>query len=89
MANQLFKDMQDRALRATFALHDDMTGSSAQSGFDGYNGTKEDFDRLFNEVFIITRDEVPDDAEVDQILETFYDYQLEILNGDRSDDWYR
>lgn len=85
MKNKLFLDMQDRALRACFALHNQLLTDDAAWG---YEGDKESFDRLFAEVFIITRDEVPDEADVEQIVETYWDYNLEIMNGDREIDWY-
>ena len=85
MANQLFLDMQDRALRASFQLHNDLLNNAAYAGYDG---DKKAFDRLFDEVFVITRDELPDDANVEQIIETFHDYALEQMDGVRETDWY-
>ena len=58
-------------------------------GFDGYDGTKAAFDRLFQELFIIARDEVSLEIEpINQVTDTFFEYQMEISAGDRSFDWY-
>lgn len=75
----------DKALRACFVLHDELTTSDAAWG---YNATKEDFDRLYSEVYVICRDELPDTAEIDEVCEMFWDYQLEQVNGDREIGWY-
>jgi hypothetical protein len=74
-----------KALEATIALHKELL---ADEGAAGYEGDKEAFDNLYKEVYIIVRDELPDDADVAYVCETFYDYQLEITNGDRDVCWY-
>ena len=75
------------ALQAACALHKDLLGDDA---FNGYDGTKKQFDNLYDELFIIARDEVSLEVEpMLQVIETFYDYQLEITNGDRECDWFR
>ena len=74
------------ALKACLVLHTELQKSDA---FFGYEGTKEDFDYLFQEVYVIARDEVSLEVEpVEQIVDTFYQYQLEIVAGDRQVDWY-
>jgi hypothetical protein len=85
MKNKLFLDMQDRALRASSVLHNQLL---TEACYAGYDGDKDAFDILFNEVFTIAREELPDDADVDQIVETFHQYQLEQMNGERDADWY-
>lgn len=85
MANKLYFQTQEKALRACFALHEQLLTSDAAWGYDG---TKDDFDTLFAEVYIIARDEVPDEADIEQVIETFWDYQLEQMNGDREIGWY-
>lgn len=85
MANQLYLDMQQKALEACFALHKQLLTDDAAWGYDG---TKDDFDRLFAEVYIIARDEVPDEADIEQVIETFWDYQMEQMNGVREIGWY-
>jgi hypothetical protein len=74
------------ALTATCQLHDELL---ADDGFAGYDGTKGAFDRLYSELFVIARDEVSLEVDpVDQVVETFYQYQLEIGEGQREIDWY-
>jgi hypothetical protein len=74
------------ALEACFVLHTELQKSDT---FSGYEGTKEDFDYLFQEVYVIARDEVSLEVEpVEQIVDTFYQYQLEIVAGDRQIYWY-
>ncbi len=77
--------LQDKALRASFQLHSELLDEACYAGYDG---DKESFDRLFQEVFVICRDELPDDADVDYVCETFHDYQLEQMNGHREIGWY-
>jgi len=74
------------ALTAACQLHTDLL---PDEGFAGYDGTKAQFDALYRELFVIARDEVSLEIDpVDQVVDTFYDYQLEICNGERSVDWY-
>lgn len=74
------------ALQAAIQLHSDLI---YDDGFAGYNGTKEAFDRLYQELFVIARDEVSlEVSPLDQVIETFYDYQLEIVEGQRDVEWY-
>jgi hypothetical protein len=85
MIDKLYLEMQDRALRASFELHVQMLNECCYAGYDG---DKKAFDRLFDEVYAITKDEVPDDADVEYIIETFHEYQLEQMNGEREVGWY-
>lgn len=74
------------ALTAACQLHTELL---KDEGFAGYDGTKEQFDNLYQELFIIARDEVSLEVEpVEMVVETFYDYQLEIAEGVRDFDWY-
>lgn len=74
------------ALTATIQLHEDMLNSYA---FAGYDGTKDAFDCLYRELFIIARDEVSLEVDpVDQVVETFFQYQLEISEGERNPAWF-
>ena len=77
--------LDQKALRAAFVLNDELLVSDAAWG---YNGDKDDFDRLFAECRKIAADELHDEAEIDQICEMFWDIQLEVMNGDREVDWY-
>lgn len=74
------------ALTATCQLHVELLHDE---GFAGYNGTKAEFDSLYRELFVIARDEVSLEVEpVEKVIETFFDYQLEVVNGDREMDWF-
>jgi hypothetical protein len=78
-------DLLTKALEACFVLHKQLLTDCCYAGYDG---TKDDFDTLYAEVYIICRDELPDEADIDQVVETFHDYQLEQMNGDREIGWY-
>jgi hypothetical protein len=78
-------DLLSKALESTIELHKSMLTDAC---YDGYDGTKDDFDNLYAEVYIICRDELPDEADIDQVVETFHDYQLEQMEGLRAIGWY-
>jgi hypothetical protein len=81
-----FSNPEIVALTAATVLHSLLPN---MDGYDGYDGTKECFDRLYQELYIIARDEVSLEIDpVDQVTETFFDYQVEISAGDRSFDWF-
>jgi len=86
--NQMRKTrIEQLALDATFKIHSELL--RANDAFDNYDGTKEQFDRLYREVFIIARDEVALEVEpIEGITETFYQYQLEIAQGYRDCCWF-
>jgi len=89
--NQMRKTrIEQLALDATFKIHSELL--RANDAFDNYDGTKEQFDRLYREVFIIARDEVSLEVEpiesITEIAETFYRYQLEIAQGYRDCCWF-
>lgn len=74
------------ALSAACALHAKLLKDDA---FMGYDGTKYAFEVLYSELFVIARDEVSLEVEpVDMVIETWYDYQYEIMNGHREPCWY-
>ena len=73
------------ALTATIALHNELVNDDA---FSGYEGDKDAFDRLYKEVYTITRYELFDGADVEMISETFYLYMTEIAGGEREADWF-
>jgi hypothetical protein len=77
--------LQQKALTASFVLHEQML---TDCNYAGYDGDKFAFVRLYCEVLVICRDELPDDADCDQIIETFHEYMLEQMNGERDVDWY-
>ena len=83
MKNDLM--FSQKALEASFVLHKQLLTDSC---YDGYDGGKDAFDNLYNEVLVICRDELPDDADIDYVVETFHDYQLEQANGYREIGWY-
>ncbi len=74
------------ALTAACQLHAEMLNDD---GFAGYDGTKEQFDFLYQELFVIARDEVSLEIEpLQQVIDTFFDYQVEISEGVRYFDWF-
>lgn len=73
------------ALNASLELHKQLL---TDCNYDGYEGSKHDFDRLYAEVLEIVRNELPDDADCDQIVECFHEFQLEVMNGERDVCWY-
>jgi hypothetical protein len=74
-----------KALKSSFVLHKQLLTACCYAGYDG---DKESFDRLYTEVCVICKEELPDDADIDQVVESFHEYQLEIMNGERDPDWY-
>ena len=74
-----------KALAASFQLHEQMLNDCCYAGYDG---DKAAFDDLYAEVYVICRDELPDDADVEEVVEMFHDYQLEQMNGDREIGWW-
>ena len=84
--NQTALDLQQTALRAAFVLNSELLTDN--SAWGGYSGSKEDFDRIYQECLFIAREELSDEAEVDQVCDLFWDYQLEIVNGHRQVDYY-
>jgi hypothetical protein len=77
--------LQQKALQASFQLHGELLTDCC---YDGYDGDKKAFDTLYAEVLVICRDELPDDATVEYVCETFHDYKLEQMDGVREIDWY-
>ena len=74
------------ALTAACQMHGKLLTDDA---FMGYDGTKDAFDALYQELFIIARDEVSLEVEpVAQVTETWYDYQYEIMEGHREPCWF-
>jgi len=74
------------ALTAACQLHADILHDP---GFAGYDGTKEQFDNLYRELFAIARDEVSLEIEpLQQVIETWWDYQVEVSAGERNFDWF-
>jgi hypothetical protein len=78
-------DLSRKALAASFQLHKELLNDCCYAGYDG---DKEAFDNLYNEVYVICRDELPDNATVKYVCETFHDYQFEQMNGDREIGWW-
>jgi hypothetical protein len=84
-ATMIKTNLLNKALEASFVLHKQLL---TDANYAGYDGTKDDFDRLYDEVFVICRDELPDEADIDYVVETFHDYQLEQMEGHREIGWY-
>jgi hypothetical protein len=74
-----------KALEACFVLHKQLLTDACYAGYDG---DFEAFERLYDEVYIIARDEVSGSASIDKIVDTFHDYQFEQMNGEREIGWY-
>ena len=72
--------LETRALEAALILDRDLL---ADEGFAGYYG-EEMFESLQAEVYAIAETV----ESVDDIVETFYQFQSEICEGDREVDWY-
>ena len=77
--------LSQKALAACFQLHGELLNEACYAGYDG---TKKDFDNLYAEVYVICHDELPTNATVEYVCETFHDYALEQMNGDREIGWY-
>jgi len=78
--------LQNLALESAFRVHSEILGDES---FCGYEGTKTQFDDLYDELYVIARDETSLEVDpIDQIIETWYDYQNEICEGDRYPQWY-
>jgi hypothetical protein len=77
--------LQNLALSASFVLHGQLL---ADCNYAGYDGGKNDFDNLYKEVYSIIREELPNDADLEQIVDCFHEYQLEIMNGQRDVCWF-
>ena len=77
--------LQQKTLAVSFLLHEQLLNDC---NYAGYDGDKFAFDRLYGEVLVICRDELPDDADIEQIVNTFHEYMLEQMTGDRDQDWY-
>jgi hypothetical protein len=78
--------LQNLALSASFRLHSAILGDEF---FLGYEGTKEQFDDLYEELYVIARDEISLGVyPVDQIIDVWFTYQNEICVGDREPQWY-
>jgi len=77
------------ALTAACRLHGELL---ADECFAGYNGTKDAFDNLYRELFVIALEE--NEAEwlevdpVEIVVEAFYVFQFEISEGVRKVDWF-
>lgn len=75
------------ALSAAIELHTTMLHDEAWAG---YCGTKEGFDNLYQELFVIARDHVSSESEntVEDIVDTFFQFQNEIGQGESEVDWF-
>ena len=78
-------NFEKTALAACCQLHGELLNDEF---FAGYEGTKEQFDNLYEQVYKIVSQELWDGAEVDQVVETFYTYETEIAQGLREVDWH-
>ena len=73
------------ALEVCFKLHGELLKDEF---FAGYEGSKEQFDDLYTQIFRIIETELPAHSDADLIIETFYQYETEIAQGLRECDWH-
>jgi hypothetical protein len=75
------------ALSAAIELHTTMLHDDA---WMGYCGTKEGFDNLYQELFVIARDHVSSESNnvVEDTVNTFFEFQGEIAEAEREVDWF-
>lgn len=85
MSNSYDQSCSIRALEAAMVLHRELLDECC---YGGYDGDKLAFDSLYSQVFAIVKFDLTEDADSEYIAETFHDYQLEIMNGQRDADWY-
>ena len=78
-------NFENTALTACFQLHNELLDDEF---FAGYDGSKEQFDSLYQNIYKIVSEELWEGAEVDQVVETFYTYETEIAQGLREVDWF-
>jgi hypothetical protein len=78
-------NFENTALIACFQLHSELLKDDF---FAGYDGSKEQFDSLYAQVYKIVSEELWDGVEVGQVIETFYIYEDEIAQGLREVDWH-
>ena len=77
---------QTVALSAACRLHGEMLEDDA---FAGYDGSKEAFDRLYEELFAIAKQQIhPDLLDEDNLEATFYVFQDAVASGELPVDWY-
>ena len=74
-----------KTLSATILVHQQYLDCFSRCG---YGADKEAFNSLYREVYAIVHEELPDDADLEQIVNLFDQYQLEITNGEREEDWF-
>lgn len=70
------------ALTATIILHEEVLHDDQ---YPAYNGTKEAFDNLYQELFAIALDK----PCCSSVVLTWYRYQDEIRHGKRIPNWHR
>ncbi len=75
------------ALSAAIELHSTMLHDDA---WVGYCGTKEGFDNLYQELFVVARDHVSSESDnpVEDVVNTFFQFQNEIEQAEREVDWF-
>ena len=74
-------------LESAFALHDLIKDDEA---FCGYESTKEQFDDLYDQVVWLTNNVIhPDCLTLENVIESWQDMQLGVMNGEVETDWHR
>jgi len=83
--NSYEQQFKTKALEATIALHNQL---KIDENFAGYDADINSFNNLYHEVYAIVRYELFDDADLEMVVETYYQYQSEIADGEREVDWF-
>ena len=84
--NSYEQQFKTKALAATIELHNQLV--KTDDSFAGYDADINSFNNLYHEVYAIVRYELFDDADLEMVVETFYQYQSEIADGEREVDWF-
>ena len=73
-------------LEAAFALHNLIQDDEM---FAGYESTKEQFDELYDQVLWLVNNAIhPDCLDLENVIESWQDMQLGVINGEVESDWH-
>jgi hypothetical protein len=87
------KPAEQTALDVAARIHLDLVAPDPDEAFSGYSGSIEDFQTLYKEVLVIAREEVAPQISQsnyeDLVRDLWFDYQIEIITGQRDSNWWR
>ena len=87
MMNETKMAKEQFILESAFALHDLIKDDDA---FCGYESTKEQFDELYAQVVWLVNNVIhPDCLDQENVIESWQDMQLGVINGEVETDWHR